>query len=464
MTVMHHDRGRILRAAAPVLLMAAAACGQWQRVGGEAPDDTGEVVPQLFDVAGLYRSMGLVAAPQPIQFVAGFDFFAGRSPDTTLATLGLSLPNTALTFRRTSGGYEARYTVDVIAQRGGTTLREASVTETVRVADLEGTRRADESVVFQQYLTLTPGEAVVRVSVRDRYGTGASHTVDTLVVPRFGDGASFSSLAPIYDGQPRPTRGMIPDIVVNPRSTVSYGSDTLRLYMEAYGLEDGIPVTLRASVIEQGVLELWADTVVLTAHGTIPVLLVTIPPERLQMGQVRFHASTQDGAVAASVNTLVAFSKEWVVSNFDQTLSMLRYFGPDGAMQVLADAPAGERPALWKAFWDATDPNPDTADNEAMTEYFKRLQSANRMFSEPNKPGWLTDRGEVYISIGQADETFDQSGQVQGVEGVRYIRWEYIGARISLLFWDRNGFGHFELTPDSRQAFTEAVARIKRGG
>lgn len=461
---MHRNRGWILRAAASVLLLTAVACGQWQRVGGEAPDNTGEVVPQLFDVTSLYRSMGLVAAPQPIQYVAGFDFFAGPSPDTTLATLGLSLPNTALTFQRSGGGYEARYSVEVIAQRDGTTLREVSVTETVHVTDLEGTRRADESVVFQQYLTLPPGEVVIRVSVRDSYGTGASHTVDTLVVPRFGDEAGFSSLAPIYDGQPRPTRRMIPDIVVNPRSTVSYGSDTLRLYMEAYGLEGDIPVTLRASVIEQGVQELWADTLVLTTHGAIPVLLVTIPPERLQMGQVRFYVSTQDEAVAASVNTLVAFSKEWVVSNFDETLSMLRYFGPDGAMQVMADAPAGDRPALWKAFWDATDPDPETADNEAMTAYFKRLQSANRMFSEPNKPGWLTDRGEVYISLGQADETFDQSGQVQGEEGVRYIQWEYIGVRISIIFWDRNGFGHFELTPESRQEFTEAVSRLKRGG
>ena len=86
------------------------------------------------------------------------------------------------------------------------------------------------------------------------------------------------------------------------------------------------------------------------------------------------------------------------------------------------------------------------------------------MFPETNRPGWLTDRGEVYISLGQADETFDQSGQVQGVEGVRFIQWDYIGARISLIFWDRNGFGNFELTPDSRQAFREAVARLKRGG
>ena len=461
---MYHNRGQSLRAAAPVLLMAAVACGQWQRVGGETPDNTGEVVPQLFDVTSLYRSMGLVAAPQPIQFVAGFDFFAGPSPDTTLTTLGLSLPNTALTFRRSGRGYEARYSVDVRVQRGGTALREVSVTETVRVADLEDTRRADESVVFQEYVTLTPGEVVMRVSVRDRYGTGASHTVDTMVVPRFADEASFSSLTPIYDGQPRPTRGMIPDIVVNPRSTVSYGSDTLRLYMEAYGLESGTPVTLRASVVEQGVQELWADTLVLIAHGAIPVLLVTIPPDRLQMGQVRFYASTQDGAVAASVNTLVAFSKEWVVSNFDETLSLLRYFGPDGAMQVLRDAPIEERPALWKAFWDATDPDPSSAENEAMTEYFKRLQSANRMFSETNKPGWLTERGEVFISLGQADETYDESGLVQGVGGVRYIRWVYIGERISLLFWDRDGFGHFELTPESRQAFQEAVGRLKRGG
>jgi GWxTD domain-containing protein len=330
------------------------------------------------------------------------------------------------------------------------------------VATLEETQGGDESVIFQQYLTLPPGQAEVRIVMRDRHGTGYSQVGDTLELPRYDGERRLSDLIPIYAGEARPVRRFVPDVVVNPRATVPYGTDTLGLYVEAYNVAEGASFTLRALSVEQPVTELWTDTLPLHATGVIRTALIKVPPGRLPMGQLQFEAALLDG-VPVRADVLVSFSKEWVVANFEETLSLLRYFGPDQILQDLGEAPVQERAALWQAFWQASDPDPLTPEHEAMEAYFRRLQVANDLYREGSQQGWLTDRGEVYVSIGSPDETFDSSTDVQG-EGLRYIRWVYNGERLTVIFHDRSGFGHYELTPDSRAAFQEVIQRIKRGG
>jgi GWxTD domain-containing protein len=452
--------------AAAFALAAAltAACGGWSRVGSTPEVDPGEVVPQLFDVKDIYRQAGLMSAPEPIPFVGGFSYFAGPAADSTVVVLGLSFPNRSLSYRRSSDAYEARYRVEVRFQRDGRTLNSTSAEETVRLPTLEATQKSDERVAFQQYVTLPPDAVVAQVTLRDRYGGNTAQVVDTLAVPRFEDDVAFSSLVPIWAGAARPSRTLVPDILANPRRTVSYGTDTLAFYVEAYGVEPGAPITLSAFALDNPAAPLWTDTLRLAAAGVIPVAMVMVEPERLPMGELRFDVKLLGGTAAASTTVLVAFSPDWVVGNFEETLSLLRFFGPSGTLEAMGSAPIEERPAVWKAFWDATDPDPETVEHEAMIAYFRRLQTANGLFVEPAKPGWLTDRGEVYISLGAPDETFDQSAPVQGVEGARYINWTYITWRLDLVFWDRDGFGHFLLTPESRQEFQEALSRIMRGG
>jgi len=62
-------------------------------------------------------------------------------------------------------------------------------------------------------------------------------------------------------------------------------------------------------------------------------------------------------------------------------------------------------------FWKIRDPNPATEENEAKTEFERRIQYANVWF-DPFKPGteyttgqgWNTDRGRMYLIFGDPDE------------------------------------------------------------
>jgi GWxTD domain-containing protein len=115
---------------------------------------------------------------------------------------------------------------------------------------------------------------------------------------------------------------------------------------------------------------------------------------------------------------------------------------------------------VWREFYKATDPSPTTPENEALEAYFRRVQLANQRFRESGEPGWLTDRGEVFISLGEPDDVFDFSSDMSR-SGVRGIRWTYHAFRLTLFFQDQTGFGRFRLTPLSRAEFQRVLAQVR---
>ena len=102
-----------------------------------------------------------------------------------------------------------------------------------------------------------------------------------------------------------------------------------------------------------------------------------------------------------------------------------------------------------------------TSENEALEAYFRRIQLANQRFRESGGPGWLSDRGEVLISLGEPDDVFDFSSDVSR-SGARGIRWTYNSLRLTLFFQDQTGFGRYRLTPLSRAEFQRAIAQVRR--
>jgi GWxTD domain-containing protein len=68
----------------------------------------------------------------------------------------------------------------------------------------------------------------------------------------------------------------------------------------------------------------------------------------------------------------------------------------------LALAPEAREPFI-EDFWRRRDPTPGTPENEYKRDYYDRIERANRLFSGGGSPGWLQDRGRVYITLGPPD-------------------------------------------------------------
>ena len=64
-----------------------------------------------------------------------------------------------------------------------------------------------------------------------------------------------------------------------------------------------------------------------------------------------------------------------------------------------------EREAFIAAFWRRRDPEPLTPENEYRIEHYERIEYANTLLGrESSVPGWMTDRGRIYIQLGPPDE------------------------------------------------------------
>ena len=440
-----------------VLGVSLAACGQWSRVG--APDNAKPAVQvsRLFDAASQYRSMGLLAAGDPLPWVGAVRWLAGPTPDSTLALVSLSFANHSLRFRRDGNDFIAAYRVELTFHGTSGSTRTLTRDETVRVRTFQETLRADESVIFQQYLTVPPGPSTIAIVVRDRDAVGASREELVDTIPNFS-GPALSTPIPVYEGAGRTRRDTVPALVTNPRATLPYGNDTLFFYIEAYNLPADNKVA--AAVVGPTGDTLWSDTLRLDPREGVARTIFRVPPTKLPVGQERFYAQAVGAGKNVVAPFLVSFSSQWVVTNFDQMLSLLRFFPRQDLIAKLRSAPDSLRPQAWRDFWNASDPVTLTPENEALNAYLTRVQIASQRFTESADPGWLTDRGEVFITLGDPDEVYDLENEYSRT-GIHGIHWIYSTLRLDLFFIDQTGFGRYRMTPGSRAEFERVATRLR---
>lgn len=109
-----------------------------------------------------------------------------------------------------------------------------------------------------------------------------------------------------------------------------------------------------------------------------------------------------------------------------------------------------ERDIFIEAFWKQRDPTPGTPENEFKEEHYRRISYANRMFGwgEP-KPGWKTERGRIYIIMGEPNsiERYEEFKQVANTEV-----WFYQGEpsyglpnAFNVVFFQKDRIGEYEL-------------------
>lgn len=77
-----------------------------------------------------------------------------------------------------------------------------------------------------------------------------------------------------------------------------------------------------------------------------------------------------------------------------------RYIITEKEKRIFLELPDDEKDAWIEEFWARRDPDPGTEENEFKMEYFNRIEQATELFKTEPKPGWMTDRGMIYILFG----------------------------------------------------------------
>jgi len=433
----------------PLLLFA---CGSWGRVGEEPAPSRSSGVTQVLDPGSTYRRLGRLVGSPELPFVGDIAFYRGAG-DSTVALLSVSLQTRHFGFQREGEFFIARYRATwTAAPAGGGPPVSSSQEQVVRVNSFAETQRNDESVLYQDGLILTAGTWKVSLQIADGLSGRIGRAEGQIRVPVFGDG-TVSVPRLVHQARGREDRTAAVAVIVNPRGAIAYGSDSVTLYLEGYSMAG--PTAVPLVMIDANGRVVARDSIRFQGGHDVESLAIRLRADTLPLGELRIVAGRMP---ADTLRAVVSFSAGWVITNYDEMVSLLRYYPPSSALDSLRKAPAEQHSQRWQAFWRSTDPNPGTPAHEGLEQYFTRVALANLRFRDEGVEGWRTDRGEVLIRVGEPDEIFDASPQSEG----SMIRWNFIQLTMTLYFHDATGFGRFDLTPSSRSEMERVVARLSR--
>jgi len=121
-----------------------------------------------------------------------------------------------------------------------------------------------------------------------------------------------------------------------------------------------------------------------------------------------------------------------------------------------------ERDAFIEQFWQRRNPDPESPENTFRDENYRRIAYANEHFPA-GKPGWLTDRGHMYIAYGKPDSieahpsggSYDRPIEEGGgqTSTFPFETWHYrylegVGDNIDIEFVDTCQCGDYHMTID----------------
>ena len=93
-------------------------------------------------------------------------------------------------------------------------------------------------------------------------------------------------------------------------------------------------------------------------------------------------------------------------------------------------------------FWERRNPTPGSVHNPFKQEHYRRIAYANEHFAVA-VPGWMTDRGRVYIIYGRPDSVESHPEFLPPTETWRYASLPGRDSRAVFTFVDKHANGNF---------------------
>ena len=169
-----------------------------------------------------------------------------------------------------------------------------------------------------------------------------------------------------------------------------------------------------------------------------------IPVDGITLKQGRYKI---DVTFTDSVKATANFAARWldmpaVLNNLDYAIYPLQHILTKDDYSELNSGSRSSRIEKFEKFWKKKDPTPETAYNEVMAEFYRRVDysiTAFRTLKETN--GSLTDRGKIYILYGKP--TFIERSLEPG-RSPREV-WKYENVKKTFVFEDRSKQGNYRL-------------------
>jgi GWxTD domain-containing protein len=378
--------------------------------------------------------------------------FAGERPDTTRLDIYIAVPYQTVAFEREDGVYRARYQMRLRVEGAHGKAIDTTWTRSLRTLSYEVTVGRTPAVEFyQQRVSVPPGEYTVTLEIIDLKTNGVITLSQKKTAINFAR-ERFTLSSPMLVSKIREDSSG--GYAITPYvSDVVTGEDPFFLFFETVNRGDSVAASIMVRITDGsgavfGPTQRWERMIPPgRAREWVRVSTTGLPRGRftvelhaqraadttLELGRTSRMIRLEGGSFGITLND----------EELNKRISQLRYVATPSEIDRIREGGAlAERQRLYGEFWDKFDPTPGTPANEAMEEYFRRIDHANGEF-RGYAEGWLTDKGRVWVLYGPPDNiTTDPFRN----DGKAVENWYYSRRNLRLTFIDESGFGDFRLT------------------
>jgi len=414
---------------------------------------------------GASVAMFLMAVFGALDFSVDWSAFRAGG-DSSRVEFFYAIPYDQLLYTQTDSGLVAQFSVQLELTGLDNCFREdGAVLKRARIRSFQEALAAQRSFVDAFSVTAPAGTYRFRITVAETSSAGqtAGTHEDTLRLKGFNAGLSLSSLQVGSTALTDTVAGSV-SVIPNPAHRFpNRGLEALYVYYEGYNLSpDSDVYRVRAAIIRsQGGSP---DTVVVTQplsrpkQGTSVAYAMGVSVAGVGSGTYTLGLELTDVAARHSVTAGRDFAigsaapeAAMVGSGLDSLTSLerkyydqIQYLATPSQVAYYKALSDSGRLAYLAKFWGVRN----------LTEFSRRMETADGRFRRPKVPGFNTDRGRVYVKYGEPDAV---EQKVIETETRPREYWHYYGTGYVFIFIDIRGDASYRL------AWTNAKDEPKTG-
>jgi len=332
-----------------------------------------------------------------------------------------------LTFIKQPEGYQARFRMEVYLENQKThQVYSASWKDTINVRDFSETNRRDRFFLSCDSVVVPAGKYKLTYLFRDLQVEIQFKKMFKVDLPK---------IKPL---QPSPPLWCLPGVLRNcqslhlpcrPRAITGDlpFNQPFQLLLMGHSAREN-PLQISVSVFS--ISSASSEKVIFQLDTTISVhrqrfkTRIPLPSLSWEEGSYRLRIHYQSGKEQTEQTAdfrIVWYNRPRSLATIELALQPLQLMLSREEIKKRFSGNKEEKIHKFIAFWKEKDPTPLTAFNEALYEFYSRVDTANMEWGMPGKEGWRSDPGRIYVLYGRPDEIEDHSLDPRN----RFMVWIY---------------------------------------
>jgi len=378
-----------------------------------------------------------------------FNIFFEQPPfsEQPQAYLAAAIQNDVLQYVKKGNEYFAEYQINLAVRNEKRTIYTSSWTEKTKASDFKETnsrRKFQRKNYHLTNLQITPeefaseGKYVCHLEVHDIISRSTQKLKQEIILsPAETDSIRISPITFIED---------LPD------STGYLKLTPLKNFMEynkpSFAFAQLIHQEKDSAAVEAELHKKQGNDFVTIAKQFLKIktgptaanIVYPLPYKKMDEGTYSLEFKLGSKTVKKDFN-VIWFTKPIYLYKTDLALRPLRYVLSPAEFDSVKGLDLDKMELWFSDFWKQQDQTKETQYNELLSEFYNRVDYANRYYSVRSREGWETDRGRIYLLYGEPEKVENRR---YAANSLPYLIWTYPDD-LTFVFVDKSKNGEFFL-------------------